>query len=401
MAEQKTGIMLSIKETDAQSKVAFKAGQLIFEDSGTAYYDPTTGSSTGDRKALSPDLSNYLQKTIATDLITNIVLEADPSLSEDDNKQGIQLKITKYNLAAGTSTIDTLKMTTEDLSPLKTELMEEINKKQNKLTTGNGLKIASDKVDLVIDPSSAEILSTSETGLKIDIPATTDYTIAVNEETAGEYAKVYKITQTGTGVTATINIPKDMVVQSGEVKTYSNSDKPEDVEEEGTYIVLTLANANNDKIYIPAASLVEQVVGSQGTEITISVNTVGQKNTITASLVAGSIKDTHIAAKTITGGKLADGTISKTQLDSSIGESLSKADSATQSVEITEGTTNGTISVDIDSAGASDIKVHGLGGAAYLGAATSITTGEAGLTSGDLVAKYVTSALEISRVTEE
>lgn len=44
-----TGQKLSIAETASESKVPFLKGQIIFEDSGNMYYDPTTGSSQSDR----------------------------------------------------------------------------------------------------------------------------------------------------------------------------------------------------------------------------------------------------------------------------------------------------------------------------------------------------------------
>lgn len=68
---------------------------------------------------------------------------------------------------------------------------------------------------------------------------------------------------------ATINIPKDMVVSGGEVVT-----NPEG-QEEGTYIKLTLANATNDVLYIPASKLVDTYKGDSYINVngyTISLN---------------------------------------------------------------------------------------------------------------------------------
>mgnify|MGYP006972491276 CR=1 FL=1 len=56
------------------SKIPFAAGQYIVLDSGKAYYDPSTGTTTGDRIELSPDLSGFLKKSISDKLVTDVTL---------------------------------------------------------------------------------------------------------------------------------------------------------------------------------------------------------------------------------------------------------------------------------------------------------------------------------------
>lgn len=68
---------------------------------------------------------------------------------------------------------------------------------------------------------------------------------------------------------ALINIPKDMVVSSGEVVTDPEGQEP------GTYIKLTLANSANDILYIPATKLVDTYTGDSYINVsgyTISLN---------------------------------------------------------------------------------------------------------------------------------
>ena len=52
MPYSSTGKSPTIVETSVASKVPFKACQVILQDNGTAYYDPSTGSSTTDRIVL-------------------------------------------------------------------------------------------------------------------------------------------------------------------------------------------------------------------------------------------------------------------------------------------------------------------------------------------------------------
>ena len=65
---------------------------------------------------------------------------------------------------------------------------------------------------------------------------------------------------------AVVDIPKDMVVESGEVVT-----NPEG-QPAGTYIVLTLANKEESKLYINVTDLIEYVTGGETDEIAVAVS---------------------------------------------------------------------------------------------------------------------------------
>ena len=179
-----------------------------------------------------------------------------------------------------------------------------------------------------------------EKGLYVPTPAAADTYAITKDSTSSDYAAVYRLKKyaggVGDGVDAgvTINIPKDMVVSSGTVVTKDASGAWGAA---GTYIELTLANATNDKLYIPVNGLIEYVTSGSTSADMVQV-AIDSNHQVTATIKAGSI--------------------TTTELDSSIVTSLGKADSAVQSV--TEGATNGTIAVD-----GTDVAVHGLGTAAY------------------------------------
>lgn len=153
--------------------------------------------------------------------------------------------------------------------------------------------------------------------------------VTITEDTSSsDYAKVYTITQNG--VSTTINIPKDMVVSAGTVETNP------DGQTAGTYLVLTLANTTSDKVYINVGDLVDTYTAAKNaTEVQLAISDSGE-----------------ISATLVTGG------IAKTKLATAVQTSLGKADTAVQ--KIGTGTANGTISVD-----GTDVKVKGLGSAAY------------------------------------
>lgn len=91
----------------------------------------------------------------------------------------------------------------------------------------------------------------------------TDYSISVTSAAGtGDVAKVYTISQNGNSFN--INIPKDIMVSSGEVKTVGSGETPYTGANEGdTYIQLML-NGNTTPVNIPANSLVDVYTGNNG-----------------------------------------------------------------------------------------------------------------------------------------
>lgn len=179
----------------------------------------------------------------------------------------------------------------------------------NTISVGEGLEKSgeetSPKIDVVVDPVPGNALSKSATGLKVVVPAAAEYSI-VKGEASSDYAAVYHLTKGGVNVGAAINIPKDMVVKSGAVVTNPEGQK------EGTYIVLTLANATEDKIYIPVDSLIEYVTSGSAT----------------GDMVVIDVSNDHKVTATIT-----DGTVTKSKLVTAVQTSLGLADTAVQNGE--------------------------------------------------------------------
>lgn len=159
-------------------------------------------------------------------------------------------------------------------------------------------------------------LTQDENGLKaeVEIPDVThpEYSI-VKDENSGDYAAIYHLTKDGTNVGVAINIPKDLVVNSGRV--------------ENDELILVLNDEAGTEIKIPVASLIEYVTSGsvEGDDVIVAVS--------------GDYKVTAT-------------------LSDAIKDSLALADSAVQ--EVKSGTTNGTIAVD-----GTDVAVTGLDTAAY------------------------------------
>ena len=90
-----------------------------------------------------------------------------------------------------------------------------------------------------------------------------------------------------------INIPKDMVVQSGSVKTVTTANSPVAGYKVGDkYIDLVLANATNSHIYVLVSDLID--VYTAGTGVTITANQISVNTSVIASK---SYTDTELAKK--------------------------------------------------------------------------------------------------------
>lgn len=231
-------------------------------------------------------------------------------------------------------------------------------------------------VGVQVSKGEGNALTLEADGLKVLVPDVThpEYSV-VADKNPGSFSAVYHLTKDGANVGAAINIPKDMVVSSGSVETYNTGNLPTGVTVAGTYIVLTLANATSDKLYIKVDDLIEYVTGGSGENDAIQINVTSDTHKVSASVKNGSL--------------------TLAMLSSAVQASLKKADSAVQSVA--EGTTNGTISVD-----GTDVAVHGLQNGAYVtvkslndtaqGYATAVKTELVGADSDEASASTIAGA---------
>lgn len=206
-------------------------------------------------------------------------------------------------------------------------------------------------VKVALSAAEGNALELAADGLKVTIPEVTvpAYSMKKLDTATSGMSASYQLTKDGAGIGVIIDIPKDMVVESGTVETYITGHLPAGVAEPGTYIVLTLANATSDKLYIPASGLIEYVTSGSSKDDAIQINVTADTHKVTATVKEGSL--------------------TKTMLSTEVQGLLDKANTAVQA--ITTGSTNGTISVD-----SKDVEVKGLADAAYATVASLNTTAE-------------------------
>ncbi len=222
-----------------------------------------------------------------------------------------------------------------------------------------------------------------EEGLYVSVPAATNYTVGITETSGGSsdpYSKRYRVQQTATGLDVNIDIPKDMVVESGSVVdiTYNSADgKLYDgaidvtalikgsgtatAADAGKYIKLVIANATSSVLYIAAKDLVDVYTAQQNaTQVQLAISS---NNVISATIVAGSIDTTELADGAVTTDKLDSKAVTSAKLSDDVNASLSAADSAVKS--IAQGANNGEIKYTTDGTNYTAVSVKGLGSAAY------------------------------------
>lgn len=121
------------------------------------------------------------------------------------------------------------------------------------------------------------LATTDYVNTKVGAVNTPAYTLT--KSTSTDYAAVYHLQKDGANVGEAINIPKDMVVKSGEVVwgSYANGvfTPATDKKNATPYIELTLANSTANKIYIAVADLVNEHKAGSG--ISITNNTDGTR----------------------------------------------------------------------------------------------------------------------------
>lgn len=142
--------------------------------------------------------------------------------------------------------------------------------------------------------SPSGLATTSYVDTKVGAVKVPAYTLT--KSTSTDYAAVYHLQKDGANVGEAINIPKDMVVESGKVVWGSYADgvftPATDKKNATPYVELTLANSTANKIYIAVADLVNEHKAGAGIEITNNTDgtrTIGLTSTYN-SMINAAVK---------------------------------------------------------------------------------------------------------------
>lgn len=211
----------------------------------------------------------------------------------------------------------------------KTEAQGYANEKVASVSAGDGSVTVggtetAPTVAVKVSQASDNALSLAADGLKVVIPAADEYTIEKAAD-SGDYASVYALKKNGAQVGASINIPKDMVVQSGSV-VENPSGQPA-----GTYIKLVLQNVA-DPLYIDVGTLIEYVTSGSVANDMVVVS-VSEDHKVTASITDGTITLAKLASSVQTAIGKAHEHSNKTVLDGITSQKVTNWDAAEQNAK--------------------------------------------------------------------
>lgn len=209
------------------------------------------------------------------------------------------------------------------------------------------------KTQYVSVDTAGGLATTSYVDTKVGAVKVPAYTIT--KSTSTDYAAVYHLQKDGANVGEAINIPKDMVVESGKVVWGSYADgtftPATDKKNATPYVELTLANSTANKIYIAVADLVNEHKAGTGIEITNNTDgtrTIGITSALNGKINSG-VKDFqpnghYLSAHNVGGNEInvfkVDGTYLKIGMDDDGAPSVSLDTDFVDKVVTTQSTAN-------------------------------------------------------------
>lgn len=249
----------------------------------------------------------------------------DPStVNVNAGSNGVEIGLTEAfvkkvdDVVALAASINADYLKAEDRTALENLITAAQNKGQEGLDKANEIAQDMGNVDNLSTENKVVVAAINEVLAAVGTGGTAAVVTITEKGATDAYAQVYEIKQ-GTTTVGTINIPKEMVVESGEVVT-NPSGQPA-----GTYIKLTLQNVSNP-LYIDVAKLVDVYTAQQNaTKIQLNIDA---SNVISASIVEGAVTATELAANAVVTAKIADKNVTKAKLSDTVQTSLDKADAA-------------------------------------------------------------------------
>lgn len=321
----------TIPSGDTQEVNSVTAPQVLIKvGDGTSHYSalPFVSAKAADvyswAKKSEADFKTWLQglqlfdaygaaSTVANDLNSNMELlvnNTKDSLLGTDNSANEDLYNNKYTISNLKRRVDNVENNIGDMSQeglggttiadglltLSQSLTEVETSNKTKLSSvtasDDSIKIdnttaTQPKIKVQLDDTAGNALELIQgKGLRVEIPSATEYSV-VKDNSPGNFAAVYHLTKNGVNTGTAINIPKDMVVKSGEVVTNPAGQAA------GTYIKLVLQNVA-DPLYINVGSLIEYVTSGSNTGDMVVV-TVSNDHKVTATITDGTVTKAKLA----------------------------------------------------------------------------------------------------------
>lgn len=288
--------------------------------------------------------------------VKNAVTALDTKIGDlNDIKEGV----TKTSIVAA-------------INSLKDQIQSAISGGVTSVVSGQGISVDSadvnnPKISIKLDPAEGNAATLSDAGIKVTVPEVTvpEYTIAEASIPAEGYLKSYELRKNGSKVGASINIPKDLVVSSGEVKTVETADDPYEGAVEGDlYLQLIIANQSTP-VNIPVKSLTDVYTAGDYLQLSdgqFSVNYSSLKTQLDTDLAITTTKNKVTALETTVGDSTKGLVKDVTDIKDTLGSEDSGLTKDVADNKAAIGVINGTGAGSISNA-ISDLKTEVLGGA--------------------------------------
>jgi len=263
----------------------------------------------GTVNAISGD---YLKAADKTELSNAILLKADQTtfeLSVQTLESGIGTKADKSALDELSGTVGSISadyLKSSDKAELTGAIAAKADKTALELSVQNLVDADATKADLT---ALNDYYTKSETaGISSQIVAKDAVTVAKLATAEDTFFATYEVRQNGAKVGDSINIPKDFLVKSGEVKTCVEADKPISGLKPGDKYLDFTVNAKEGEgeeshIYIDVRDLTDVYKGASTGVISVGI---GNDNKISADIIAGSIGDDRLSSGCVTMPKLSE-----------------------------------------------------------------------------------------------
>lgn len=311
---------------DLQKAVAAIEKEIDEKEAGWAHNTTYTFTQSEDKKTLTITDTDGGSKAITFDYLNNAdvtaILGSYYTKSEADAKfveeEGFDARVQAIKVESAAHA-DSADEATHAASATHADAATKVD---------NALTVKVGGADVVFDGSASKTADVDAAiAAAIDaIPEVVHPEYSIVKDTTSEYAATYHLTKDGVNVGAAINIPKDLVVESGEVKTLDEGVWGS----AGTYIVLTLANATNDKIYVRVDDLIEYVTSGSTNDSQVIV-AIDDDHKVTATIGAGKIGTTELANNAVTTDKITDKNVTEAKLEQNVQDALALARTALQS----------------------------------------------------------------------
>lgn len=258
------------------------------------------------------------------------------------------------------------------INSLKDQIQSAVSGGVTSVVSGKGISVDSadvnnPKISIKLDPAEGNAATLSDAGLKVTVPEVTvpEYTIAEASTPAEGYLKSYELRKNGSKVGASINIPKDLVVSSGEVKTVETADDPYEGAVKGDlYLQLIIANQSTP-VNIPVKSLTDVYTAGAYLQLSdgqFSVDYSSLKTQLDTNLDITTTKNKVTALETTVGNSTKGLVKDVTDIKSTLGSEDSGLSKDVADNKAAIGVINGTGAGSISKA-ISDLKTEVLGGA--------------------------------------